>query len=91
VLMQMPNSDKLAVSFESASDDFLIFGSTAEQAGAFALMAKDWSNRVGNVEYGGKIYRTTPESAGAILMVDVRKLNKTETRSRTAGGRTVGS
>lgn len=91
VLMQMPNSDKLAVSFEVTSDDVLIFGAAVEQAGAFSLMAKDWQHRIGKVEYGGKIYRTTPESAGAILMVDVRKLNKTEVRSRTASGRTVGS
>jgi hypothetical protein len=35
------------------------------------------------------VYRTTPESAGAILLVDVRKLNKVDLNSRTASGRRI--
>ena len=50
VLIQMPNSDKLGISFEASTDDQLLFGASPEQAGAFSLMAKDWSHRVGKVE-----------------------------------------
>ena len=90
VMMEMPGEDKLAISFEASSNDALLFGSSSRQAGAFSLMAKDWEHRIGEVQYGDRMYRTTPESAGAILMVDVRKLNRTEVKSRTASGRTVG-
>jgi hypothetical protein len=91
IMMSMPSSEQLAISFEATTDDALVFGVSSRQAGAFSLQAKDWSNRVGSIEYGGKTYRTSPESAGAILLVDVRKLNKSNKRTRTATGRTVGS
>jgi len=89
VLMNMPDTDRLAVSFEATSNDYLLFGVSENEGGAYALMAKDWTHRVGEIQYGGKIYRTTPESAGAILLVDVRKLNKVDLNSRTASGRKI--
>lgn len=91
VLMHMPGQDKLAISFEAHSTDYLLFGASANEGGAFSLMAKDWTHRVGQVEYGGRVYRTTPESAGALLLVDVRKLNKVDYNRRTATGRKVGT
>lgn len=91
VLMTMPGQDKLAVSFEATSNDYLLFGASENEGGAYALMAKDWTHRVGQIQYGGKVYRTTPESAGAILLVDIRKLNKLDVNTRTASGRKVGS
>lgn len=91
VLMELPETGQLAISFEANSTDYLLFGSNAQQGGAYSLMAKDWTHRIGKVLYGGRIYRTTPESAGALLLVDVRKLNKLDVHSRTATGRRVGS
>jgi hypothetical protein len=90
VLMEMPGTDQLAISFEANSTDYLLFGANTQQGGAYSLMAKDWTHRVGQVLYGGRVYRTTPESAGALLLVDVRKLNKLDVHTRTASGRRVG-
>ena len=90
VLMEMPGQESLAISFEANSSDYLLFGATPQSGGAFSLMAKDWTHRIGKVLYGGRVYQTTPESAGAMLLVDVRKLNKLDVHSRTATGRRVG-
>jgi hypothetical protein len=91
VLITMPGDDRLAISFEATSNDYLLFGADDREGGAYALMAKDWTHRVGQIQYGGKIYRTTPESAGAILLVDVRKINQVDLTRRTASGRRVGN
>lgn len=89
VLMEMPGYDRLAISFEANTSDYLLFGASENEGGAFALMAKDWTHRVGQIQYGGKIYQTTPESAGAILLVDVHKLDELDVKSRTASGRKI--
>lgn len=89
-LINMPKDDRYAVSFDD-SGDFLMFGPTKKNDGKFTLLAKEWKSRRGGglVSYGSSEYRVSSEAAYAALMVDMKKANTSNTRSKTASGRKV--
>lgn len=84
-----PKRDKLAVSFESQNDQFLIFGPNPKKGSSYVLLATEWKNRRGKVKYDDKQFYTTTESGLATLLVDVKKSKKVKVKSRSAKGRKV--
>lgn len=82
-------SDRLGVSFESGQDRFLVFGQNKHRSGAYTVLAKNWKNNLGSVEYDGKEYNITTQSAATYLMINMQKLKNLNVRSRTAKGRTI--
>lgn len=90
VMIQALEGNKLAISFEEGQDHrFLIFGPHPERRGVYVLLAKNYKNGVGEVEYGGEKYWTAPGSNLAFLLVDKNNANDySRTRSR-AGGRVI--
>lgn len=90
VLLFRPKEDKFAISFEAEKDErFLVFGASKKRRGQYRLQAKDWNRNYGKVKYEGKIYRTNSQSAYATLLVDLKRVRKTDVRSRVAKGRTI--
>jgi len=84
-----PQSDRVAVSFESGPDKFLMFGPNKKANGRFVLLAKDWDKNVGKISYDGKTYDTTSESAYAGLLVQLKGSGEVVYKSRKADGRKV--
>ncbi len=91
VLMFMPKEDRLAISFESGKDKFLMFGPHPKWNGRYMLLGSEWSKYEGDVTYQGKKYKTSSNSASAGLMVDLDKVSKINLDRRTAAGRKVRS
>lgn len=84
-----PKEDRVAVSFESGSDKFLMFGANQKAQGRFVLLAKDWDKSQGTVSYDGKEYQTSYESAYAGLLLQIKNGNEVVFKSRKAGGSRV--
>jgi hypothetical protein len=89
VLLFMPKQDRLAISFESGKDKFLIFGPHPKWDGRYMLLGSSWDRREGEVTYQGKKYTTSSQSALAGLLVDLNKVSKVTLNRRTAPGRKV--
>lgn len=89
VAIAIPSKDRIEVSFEKDDNHYLRFGVNPNAGTKFALLASEWNNGIGKVNYSGKTYYTSPDAAFAVLMVDLRKLEKTELNQRVAKGRKV--
>jgi len=89
VAIFQPKRDKLAVSFESQNDRFLIFGPNPKKGSNYVLLATEWKNKRGKVKYDDKQFYTTTESGFATLLVDVKKSKKVKVKSRSVKGRKV--
>lgn len=87
------NSDsrtgKLGLSFEMNDNYYLSFGENPKFNNKFCLFASNWSNNIGEVTYNGEKYNTPTQSGRVYLLVDVRKLQKLDTKTRVAKGRKI--
>lgn len=88
VLVQETNG-KLGISFESNDNYYINFGSNTYMDQKYTIAFSDLKNKVGKIIYNGMPYFTAPESVSALLMVDMRKINKFEINQRIAKGRKV--
>ena len=88
LLTFVDGKEHFAVSFE-AGENYLVFGPNPQYGSRYVLLAKEWENRAGKVVYGGKEYYTTPESAKAFLLVDLKKIHNHSVDRRTVPGRTL--
>jgi len=84
------NPQRLGISFETGTDRYLVFGQNKHQSNAYTLLAKDWKNGIGSVEYDGKQFKVNTESASIYLIVNTKRLRSLKVSSRTAKGRAVG-
>ena len=89
VFVFSPKEDRFAISFEDSDEQFLIFGPNPKSSGRFLLRAADWTRNSGTVTYGGKRYRVDNDAAYAALLVDLRKITRTQRQSRVAKGRRI--
>lgn len=80
---------KFSISFEKDDSYALSFGNNPHMNNRYSLTFSSLQNKVGKIIYNGKEYYTSPESVDAILMVDLRKIDKTELNQRVAKGRKV--
>lgn len=84
-----PVDNRLGISFEDGDDRYLMFGPNPNRGDKYYLLASDWNNGVGKVQYEGKTWYTTKDSGWAHLLVDLKKIVKQERQQRTAKGRTI--
>ncbi|MBP7274141.1 MAG: hypothetical protein KA974_09880 [Saprospiraceae bacterium] len=89
VFLFRKGDDKFAIGFESSNTRYLVFGPNPKRRGYYVLMASDWDNRQGKIEYDSKTFYTMSESVSAILLVDLKKATRTSVKSRTAKGRKI--
>jgi len=80
---------KLEISFEKDDSHFLRFGANPARYETYVLLASDWKGKIGSVTYAGNKYFTSPESADALLLIDVRKIASYQKDERVAKGRKV--
>lgn len=90
VLLFMPESNRMAVSFETGDNDrFLIFGPNPNYDGKYMLLAAEWDKNRGIVTYNGDKYATSTYSALAGLLINMKDVIKVRRKTHVAGGRTV--
>ncbi len=89
VLTKYNADGKVEVSFEKSDDYFLRFGANPNRENQFVVLATDWQNKSGKVYYNGQLFFTAPESIDAILLVDMRRIMKSEQNTRIAKGRKI--
>lgn len=89
IAISIPSQDRIEVSFEKDDNHYLRFGINPNAEKKFTLLASEWNNRIGKVNYNNQTYFTSPDAAFTALMVDLRKIQKTEFNQRVAGGRKV--
>ena len=89
VVVLIPKSNRLAVSFDTKDESYLVFGPNPKYSNRYGLLASEWKRNSGIVTFEGKKWRVENESAYAALMVDLKKINKVSVDSRRATGRKV--
>ena len=86
-----PKPNRFAIAFEDGGDKrYLMFGPSPKYSDRFVMLASDWNRRSGKVTYDGKKWRVSSDDAYAALMVDLKKVERYDKKSRTAKGRRVG-
>ena len=76
----------LAVRFEEGGERYLMFGPNPKYGGRYMLLASEWTRVSGKVHYEGNTYRAQNQSQLATLMIDLKRLGKTDVSARTADG-----
>lgn len=89
VLVDKLADDRLLISFEEDSRARLLFGASTKSAGRYDLLARNWSQGRGQVEYGGKTFTVDRRSSDASLMVDFRRQSQERRKTSSASGRTI--
>ena len=81
-----PSSDfKVAVTFEDGKH--LIFGDPKNRKGPYNMLAGEWTNNKGKLQYGDKVYYTNSASSNVHLEFKMRKLNKYKKAQRVVKGK----
>lgn len=83
------DNGKFEVSFEKDDTYYLRFGTNPNRYESYVLLASDWHGKVGTVTYAGNKYVTSPESADAVLLIDLHKISSYQKDARIAKGRKV--
>jgi len=89
VVSEIPKSDKLKVSFEVGDDHSISFGVNPNVGEKYVLLASEWKNGLGKVHYAGDEYYTDPDSKYSYLMVDLRRIDKSDRKQHVAKGRKI--
>jgi hypothetical protein len=81
------DAGKFEISFEKDDSYYLRFGTNPNRYQSYVLLASDWKGKIGTVTYAGNKYYTSPESADAVLLIDLRKISNYQKDARVAKGR----
>lgn len=86
-----PKENRLAISFESSNDNFLIFGPNPKAANRYTILAGEWNNRAGYglVTYDNRQWRISTSQANANIMIPLKRLRNRDVSGRVVGGRRV--
>src|SRR4030095_14248112 len=67
VVRDIVDGNQVTVSFEEDGNKYLVFGSIHNHDGYYTLMAMDWKNGKGTVNYGEKTYYSSQGSKDVFL------------------------
>lgn len=87
VMTYMPRENRFAVSFEEGkSNRTLVFGPDTRGSNRYVLKVVKWEDNRGIVRYDDENFYIYRSDALALLMVDLKKIRKTEVKKRVAKG-----
>ncbi len=87
LLTYLPRQDRFAVSFEdNAKDRTLVFGPDSRNGNRYILKVAKWDGNRGLVVYDDQNFYINRSDAPAILLVDLKKIRKTQVKKRVAKG-----
>jgi len=79
----------LKVAFEDGPENYLVFGSSRNRSGYYALQAFSWEDGRGKINYGGKTWYTNRGSDQAILMFKMKSIKRLRINDKVAKGKKV--
>jgi hypothetical protein len=87
VVEKVIDANRVAVSFENKEGAFIIFGDPYDKKGRYTLLAADWENNRGKLEYMGKTYYAAQGTSNVYLTFYLQKLNKYKKQQHVATGK----
>ncbi len=82
-----PKTNRIAISFESNNDNYLVFGPNPKNGNRYTLLASDWTRSSGTVNYAGKEWRVSSSDAFANLLIPIKEIRDRDVKGRVVGGR----
>ncbi len=76
VIKEVVDGNRVTVSFDKGAAKYLVFGSINNRDGYYTLMALDWKNGKGKVNYGEKTYMSSPGSKDVFLVLKMKTLEQ---------------
>ena len=89
VFIFSPKTERVAISFESDNDNYLVFGPNPKAGNRYTLLARDWERDSGMVSYAGREWRVSSADAFASLLISLKRLRQEERSGRVVGGRKI--
>jgi hypothetical protein len=90
VLSYIPRENRFAISFEEGkSNRTLIFGPDSRGNNRYVLKVVKWKDEKGIIQYDDKNYYIYKSDALALLMIDLKKVRKTQVKTRVAKGNEI--
>ena len=89
VINSVVDGNKVKVSFEDDFNKHLVFGSLNNTDGYYTLMALDWKNGKGKVNYGENTYYSSPGSKDVFLALKMKSLKRLKVDQKVVKGATV--
>jgi hypothetical protein len=77
------SNDLVVIRFELGNEKVLPFGVTS---GVYSLMAKEWKNKEGILEYSGKQFKAVETSGNSYLLVKTKQVNRSKRKIRIVNG-----
>lgn len=86
-------NNAVCISFENGDNKFLTFGKTknAKALDPYRILANEWVNEYGIINYEGEKYHIQPAGTEASIMIKTNVLRKYKVAERQMKGRTVGN
>ena len=81
----------VGISFEAGDNHYLTFGKTknAQANDPYRILANEWVNDYGVINYDGKKYHIQPEGTEAAILIKTKMLKKHRVEEREMKGRKV--
>ena len=90
VVLQVPGTTTMGVSFEVGDGTTLVFGTSVKGDNErYSLMAPEWENNRGKIQYAGKTYYTSRGSGDTHLLFKMQRLSKYIKKARVVKGRKI--
>lgn len=87
LLTYLPREDRFAISFEeNAKNRTLTFGPDSRNGNRYILKVAKWNKNKGLVVYDDQNFYVSRNDAPAVLLVDLKKIRKTQVKKRVAKG-----
>jgi hypothetical protein len=87
VVEKVVDSKRLAVSFETDGEKFIVFGDPYDNKGNYTLLAPNWENNRAVLKYGNEDYYAGQGASNIYIMFKMNRLNKIKKQTRVAKGR----
>jgi hypothetical protein len=85
VLEKLGDSGEIMIRFESGAGRYLSFKGRPSSGNRYFLNA-EWKDGKGSIQYANEVYEATSVSGNAFLLVQIKKLQKTQRQDRIVRG-----
>ena len=84
-----PKTQRIAISFEDDSDNYLVFGPNPKNGDRYTILASDWERDSGTITYAGREWKVSSADAYASLLIPLKRLRQEDRTGRIVGGRKI--
>jgi hypothetical protein len=89
VIQQVTDGNRVTVTFEDNGDKYLVFGSLSSRDGYYKLLALEWHQGRGMINYGSNTYYVPRGSENIHLLFKMKSLGKFQKEQRVVKGKKI--